>query len=68
MRSRKDYHDAHLRNSINIGLDVVNDEFFTKFKADAVNELVQGNENKIDAFKNRKRKFIYLIPSQGQVI
>ena len=40
MRSRKDYHDAHLRNSINIGLDVVNDEFFTKFKADAVNELV----------------------------
>jgi len=68
MRSRKDYHDAHLRNSINIGLDVVNDEFFTKFKADAVNELVKGNENKIDAFKNRKRKFIYLIPSQGQVI
>ena len=65
MRSRKDYHDAHLRNSINIGLDVVNDEFFTKFKADAVNELVKGNENKIDAFKNRKRKFIYLIPSQG---
>lgn len=68
MRSRKDYHDAHLRNSINIGLDVVNDEFFTKFKADAVNELVKGNENKIDAFKNRKRKFIYLIPSQGQVL
>mgnify|MGYP006122788349 CR=1 FL=1 len=65
MRSRKDYHDGHLRNSINIGLDVVNDEFFTKFKQESVNSLVNNNENKIEAFKNRKRKYVYIIPSQG---
>ena len=43
MRSRKDYHDSHLRNSINLGLDMVNDEFFTKFKQDSVDALVGGN-------------------------
>jgi len=63
MRSRKDYHDGHLRNSINLGLDMINDEFFTKFKQESVNDLCNGSVSKIEAFKNRKRKFIYIIPS-----
>ena len=65
MRSRKDYHDGHLRNSINLGLDVINDDFFTNFKQEAISSLVSGNKNKIEDFKNRKRKFVYIIPSQG---
>jgi hypothetical protein len=67
MRSRKDYHYQHLAHSINIPLDGVDDEFFTKFKPEKLDALTNNNAEKANAFKNRKRKFIFIIASQNEI-
>jgi rhodanese-related sulfurtransferase len=63
MRSRSEYHNSHLKNSINVAIDLVNDNFFTKFKPSDMDEIIGDNKEKKELFKNRKRKFIYIIPS-----
>lgn len=46
MRSRIDYHNAHLKGSINIPVDQVDDSFFVKFKEENLTELCASDREK----------------------
>jgi hypothetical protein len=61
LRSRNNYHQAHIKDSISLPLDLCDEDFFINWDPAKVQGTILKNKIKVNAFKDRKRKFIYLI-------
>ena len=65
MRTRYNYYQCHLENSISLPLDLCHeDEFFIKWDPLKISTEIIQNKEKKKAFDDRKRRFIYIIASQ----
>jgi hypothetical protein len=61
LRSRMNYHQAHLKDSISFPIDLCDEEFFMKWDVQRIQNDILKNKEKIALFKNRKRLFINII-------
>lgn len=61
LRSRSNYHMAHLKDSINFPIDLCDEEFFMKWDVNHILKEILKNKEKINLFKNRKRLYINII-------
>lgn len=71
LRSRKNYHNCHLLNSINFPLDCCHHAFFEtwdkqKELSDKNSEIIK-NKKKRELFNRRKRHYIFIIAGQGDM-
>ncbi|CDW90752.1 dual specificity catalytic domain containing protein [Stylonychia lemnae] len=64
LRSRMNYHQAHLKDSISFPIDLCDEEFFIKWDVNYIQNHILKNKEKKDLFRNRKRLFINIIGCQ----
>lgn len=67
LRSRMNYHMAHLTDSLSFPIDLCNEEFFVKWDVNHIMKDIIKNKEKLNLFKNRKRLFIYIIAGDTDV-
>jgi hypothetical protein len=67
MRSRYNFHQCHIKDSISFPIDLCNEEFFIKWDtADILKHIIK-NKVKQEIFKDRKRLFVYIIAGQNDL-
>lgn len=64
MRSRMNYHQAHLKDSISFPIDLCDEEFFIRWDVNYIQNHILKNKEKQGLFRNRKRLFINIIAAQ----
>jgi len=67
LRPRLDYHKAHLKNSLSFPIDLCKEEFFINWDPTRVEREIIKNKEKLNLFRNRKRLFVVIIPSQEDI-
>ena len=60
LRSRWNFHQAHLKDSISFPLDLCDENFFINWDPKYIEGIIK-NAEKNALFKNRKRLFVYII-------
>mmetsp|Transcript_41967 Transcript_41967/g.30798 ORF Transcript_41967/g.30798 Transcript_41967/m.30798 type:complete len:151 (+) Transcript_41967:22-474(+) len=67
LRPRLPYHMCHLKESINLPLDICDESFFLNWNPERILKEFISNKKKQQAFQNRKRKFIYIVVAQNDI-
>ena len=67
MRSRANYHAAHIFDSISFPVDLCSEEFFVKWDPKHIEKEIIKNKEKLQLFKNRRRLFISIIAGSEEV-
>jgi len=67
MRSRANYHAAHIFDSISFPVDLCSEEFFVKWDPKQIETEIIKNKEKLQLFKNRRRLFISIIAGSEEV-
>eukprot|EP00347_Sterkiella_histriomuscorum_P011202 403373359 len=67
MRSRMNYHQAHLKDSISFPIDLCDEEFFIRWDVNYIQNHILKNKEKQSLFRNRKRLFVNIIAGQEDI-
>lgn len=67
LRSRMNYHQAHLKDSLSFPIDLCDEEFFTKWDVNWIEKEIIKNKEKHLLFRSRKRLFINIIAGQQDI-
>ena len=67
MRSRFNYHSAHIFDSISFPVDLCQEDFFVNWDTKHIETEIIKNKEKLQLFKNRRRLFISIIAGSEEV-
>ena len=67
MRTRFNYHQAHIFDSISFPVDLCAEEFFVNWETKHIESEIIKNKEKLQLFKNRRRLFISVIAGSEEV-
>lgn len=67
LRSRLNYHHAHLKDSISFPIDLCDERFFINWDPSHIEKNILKNKEKIQRFRNRKRLYVKLIVAQEDI-
>lgn len=66
-RSRMNYHQAHLKDSISFPLDLCDEQFFISWDSSYIQNHILKNKEKQNLFKNRKRMYINIVTGHEDI-
>lgn len=67
MRSRANYHAAHIFDSISFPVDLCSEDFFVNWNPKLIETEIIKNKEKLQLFKNRRRLFISIIAGSEEI-
>ena len=67
MRSRAQYHAAHIIDSVSFPVDLCDENFFIKWDPEAIQKDIIKNKEKSVLFRNRKRMYISIVAGNEEV-
>lgn len=67
LRSRMNYHDVHLKDSISFPIDLCDEDFFIRWDPNYIQSNIIKNKEKLSLFKSRKRLYVQIIVAQNDI-